>query len=111
MGHAECHEWAWVITEVGLVTTRVLVLVSASTSTSRLLAEDKYFSISPREWIERLTFDLGLSTRTVPDLHRFSWVRTSGTGPAGGKGKKKDTASSFGELRIREQCRVCLESK
>lgn len=91
--------------------TRVLTLVSGSTSTSRLLAEDIYISTGSKGWIVRFAFALGLFTRTAPDL--FSWVRTSGvtTGPAEGKAKKKDTASSLGELRRRGQWRVRLESK
>ena len=106
-----CHEWEWAEVEVGLVLRRVLALVSGSTSTSRLLAKDIYISITSKRWIVRLAFALGLFTRTVPDL--FSLGRTSGvtTGPAEGKGKKKDMASSLGELRRRGQWSVCLESK
>jgi hypothetical protein len=93
------------------VLMRVLALVSGSASTSRLLAKDIYISITSKGRIVRLAFALELFTRTVPDL--FSWVRTSGVtaGPAEGKGKKKDMASSLGELRRRGQWRVCLESK
>jgi len=111
IGRASCHEWEWAEVEVGLVLMRVLALVSGSTSTSRLLAKGIYININSKGWIVRLAFALGLFTRTVPDL--FSWVRTSAvtTGPAEGKGKKKDTASSLGELRRREQWRVCLESR
>jgi len=95
---------------VGFVLIRVLALVSESTSTSRVLAKDIYISITCKGWIVRLAFALGLFTRTAPDL--FSLFRTSGvtTGPAEGKGKKKDMASSLGELRRRGQWRV-LESK
>jgi hypothetical protein len=98
---------------VGPVMMRVLALVSGSPSTSRLLAEDIHINTSSKAWIVRLAFALGLFTRTVPDL--FSWVRvrTSGAtaGPVEGKGKKKDTASSLGELRKRGQWRVYVESK
>jgi len=111
MGRASCHEWEWEVLERGLALTRVLTLVFGSTS-SRLLAKDKHISVRSTGWIVRLAFALELFTLIEADL-LFSWVRTSGatTGPAEGKGKKKDTASSLGELHRRGQWRVCIESK
>jgi len=111
MGRASCHEWEWEVVERGLVLMRVLTLVFGSTS-SRLLAKDKHISGSSTRWIIRLAFALDLSTLKETDF-LFSWVRTSGatTGPAEGKGKKKDTASSLGELHRRGQWRVWIESK